>query len=250
VAEFREEQNSYDFKLVVAMCVYNEEQFLEEALNDCLKINDLDGIHILDGAWKLGGNSMISTDKTADIIQGWKEKHPEIKITYDHRTNTIWNSEGEKRNFQLMSIEDIYGKSYIIVKDGDELFNFNCGKNSIWLKRELTTKYPAVGIAKSYAYNSDISAIGVRFIPSGQNIHYHTDKAMLVHDGKCNILCDYNMDGSAFVKNNKCFDFDQMFWVNHWNIRDHERQLAKDIYSTKVFDGKPYADCTYNKGNI
>ena len=38
-------------QIIISHCIYNEEQFFEGVLYDDLKINDLDVIHILDGAW-------------------------------------------------------------------------------------------------------------------------------------------------------------------------------------------------------
>jgi hypothetical protein len=52
-----------DMKIIIAHCIYDEEQYLEKCLEDDLKINDLDIIHILDGPWKLGFISTVETKK-------------------------------------------------------------------------------------------------------------------------------------------------------------------------------------------
>lgn len=241
---FEVQQEEYDFKLIVAYCIYNEEDFLEESLNNCLEINDLDGIHILDGAWVGGGVTPWSTDRTLDIISKFKKNNPQIKVVCeDTKSNELWKSQGEKRSHQLNRIEKLWGKAYMIIKDGDETISFNSGRQNIWLKQELAGMFPAVGILKSYAWGKDTSMIGARFIPTGQGIHYHTDKSMIIHDENCNIICDYNIDKN-FVKNNICWDYDKMFYINRWNIRNHDRQVVKDKYaSTQTFGERELEEC-------
>lgn len=236
VKDFKNTLDNCDFKLVVAMSVYNEEEFIESSINNTIScITDIDGIHILDGAWKLGGDSPISTDGTAEIVKRMKEKYPNVRIEYECKD--IWESEGDKRNYQLKRIEEIFGKSYIIVKDGDELFKFANGKDSMFLKIKLAQSYPAIGLMNTYRYGGENAGLGVRLIPSHTNLHYHTGKAMVLHDEKCNILCDYNHD-NFFVVNNKCFTFEGMIYVNHWNIRNKNRQYDKEEYLKEVWHGK------------
>jgi glycosyltransferase involved in cell wall biosynthesis len=236
VNDFKDTLDNCDFKLVVAMSVYNEEQFLESSVDNTIAcISDIDGIHILDGAWKVGGDSPISTDRTPEIVDRLKEKYPNIQIVYESKD--IWESEGDKRNYQLKRIEEIFGKSYIIVKDGDEFFKFTNGRDHIFLKIKLAQKYPAIGLINTYRYGGEKAGLGVRLIPSHTNLHYHTGKAMVLHDEKCNIMCDYNHD-NFFVINNKCFTFEGMIYVNHWNIRESNRQWAKEEYLQKVYNGQ------------
>ena len=49
------QQDRFDFKIVVAICAYNDEDFIESTLHSCLDMVDLDAIHIMDGAWVNGG---------------------------------------------------------------------------------------------------------------------------------------------------------------------------------------------------
>jgi hypothetical protein len=236
VNDFKDTLDNCDFKLVVAMSVYNEEQFLESSVDNTIAcISDIDGIHILDGAWKVGGDSPVSTDRTPEIVDRLKEKYPNVQIVYESKD--IWESEGDKRNYQLKRIEEIFGKSYIIVKDGDEFFKFTNGRDHIFLKIKLAQKYPAIGLINTYRYGGEKAGLGVRLIPSHTNLHYHTGKAMVLHDEKCKIMCDYNHD-NFFVINNKCFTFEGMIYVNHWNIRESNRQWAKEEYLQKVYNGQ------------
>ncbi len=245
VKDFKNTLDNCDFKLVVAMSVYNEEQFLESSVDNTITcISDIDGIHILDGAWKVGGDSPVSTDRTPEIVDRLKEKYPNVQIVYESRD--IWESEGDKRNYQLKRIEEIFGKSYIIVKDGDELFRFTNGKDHIFLKIKLAQKYPAIGLINTYRYGGERAGLSVRLIPSHTNLHYHTGKAMVLHDENCKIMCDYNYD-NFFVVNNKCFTFEGMIYVNHWNVRDRDRQWAKEKYLQKIYYGQETPCNAFNK---
>ena len=138
-----------EMSVIIAHCIYNEEEFFEQVLYDDLKINDLDMIHILDGAWTHTNGSIKSTDNTINIINKFKTKAEKIgvKVVYEtHPENQIWSSEPEKRNYQFDSIRKLIPTpNYIIVKDGDEFFHHMSGRQNTWLKKDLVEwiKYPA-----------------------------------------------------------------------------------------------------------
>ncbi len=244
VNEFKNDIEGSKFKIIIALCIYNEEDFLEECLENCLLINDLDAIHILDGAWEDGGKYGYSTDATTNIINNFKQENPRLSVIYESNVE-LWKNQGSKRNHQLMRIEELWGDAYVIVKDGDEVFSFPNGKTSIWLKPLLKNFYPALGIMKSYAYGSDISMDGARLIPTQTGIHYHTAKSMIIHDNECNVICDYNVDVQKRTLG-KTYQFDKMIYVNHWNMRNRERLKTKVAYSEKyVFNDKEIGECSH-----
>lgn len=249
VEDFIQQQNNYDFKLVIAYTIYNEEDFLEDSLNSCLNINDLDGIHLLDGAWIDGGDNGVSTDNTKTIIEKFKKEHPEIKVVFEYPNHEIWKTQPEKRNHSLDRIEEIWGKSYIIVKDGDETFKFNSGRDNIWLKKEITAMWPALGIINTYAYNGSVPMLGARIFPTGQGTHYDTERNMVIHDKNCNILCDYNVD-KEFVQYKACFEIKYMFYVNYWTARNLKRMEKKDDYTEIIRERREkddYKECQYKR---
>ncbi len=224
-----------DIRLIIAHCIYNEEQYFAECLENDLVARDLDAIHILDGAWEHGGSSAHSTDRTYDIVMEFSKRHPDIQIHYEtHPNNLIWESEPVKRNYQLKRIEYLYGDKpyYVLVKDGDEILKFNSGKVDQWFKNDLIMWYPMeqnVGLIRAYAYNSQKSGLGVRLIPSKHGIHYYTEESMKVHDKRCNLLMDYNPDreqGNA----SRLFVWDNVFFVNYWNKREENRLREKHTF--------------------
>lgn len=246
VEEFIHTQDSYDFKLVVIYVIWNEEDFLEDSLNSCLNFNDLDGIYLLDGAWKGAGDSATSTDNTKSIIQKFQKEHPEIKIVLEQPTE-IWETQPQKRTHSMDRVEEIWGKSYTIVKDGDEVIKFYSGRDNIWLKKEIAAMWPAVGIINTFAYNSDIPMLGARLIPTGQGIHYDSERNMVIHSKDCDILCDYNLD-QHFIQNRACFEINYLFYVNYWSARNLKRMEIKDGYTEIIKEVRAkneYTGCTY-----
>lgn len=251
VRAFKKFLDESKFKIVVALCIYNEEDTIYETLENCKKIADLDGIHILDGAWKNGltEQSHTSSDKTSAEIMRWiKDTNNEYKVVIERNPEkTVFESESVKRNYQLDRIHELFGKSYIFVLDGDEKIRFNCGRDNIFLKEHLYHQWPRIVIIKTYSHNGLNGHIGARVIPSGYGIHYHTDKPMVVHSEDHRILCDYNFHYEPSVSKNETYDFDIMFLVNGWNTRAVERVRQKDDYSEWVWDTKrEVKDCEYN----
>lgn len=241
------EKEKSETKIIIAHCIYNEEQFLAETLEDDLNINDLTAIHILDGAWRGGGDSYISTDKTRDVVRKFSKKHPEILVwLVNEPDGKLWLSEPVKRNYQLQHIESLFKQVpyYVIVKDGDELFHFTTGRKNLWLAKMFEEQNGQVGLVDAYGWNSDVKMIGVRFIPSHKNIHYYTGKIMTVHDADCNLIMDYNPN-RQFVSR-ECFLFESFVLINKWNLRHSvriEEKLLSDDAGLSLNEGA----CQYTK---
>lgn len=183
-------------RLVVAMCIYNEEDFIEKTIDSLLaKVKDVDVIDILDGAWKNGGDSPISTDKTFEIITRLQLKYFN-RCSIEYRAEgRIFDNEAAKRNNQLEYIESTYGyEPYnVLVLDADERFNFHTGEFEMWIKDYLGD-LPFIGCITSYAHSSRQGMIVPRIIPGGQGIHYHNNRSMIVHNGDHTLEIDYNLD--------------------------------------------------------
>lgn len=221
--------NGLGTKVVAAYSIYNEEQFLQDSIESCCQLNDIDAIHILDGAWEHGGKSINSTDNTKEIVENLKIPIPIIFEENPH--NRLWKSESEKRNYQLNRIEEKFGnRVYALVIDGDEIIKFSTGRLSLWLKKGLNKLYPDVGMIKVYTFHSDdLSIIGGRLLPMGKNIHYHTERSMIIHDDNCNIVINYNLNE---VKGNPkiCFIYEGIFFVNLRIIRNNDRLDEKSDF--------------------
>lgn len=236
----KREYNTYtndDLKLIIAHCVYNEEDFILECLENDLKIVDLDAIHILDGAWCNGGKrEPISTDRTFEIIKEFQKKTDIPIYIESHPTNDFWSSEGEKRNYQLKQIEKLFPdkKAYAFIKDADEILLANNGRETYWLKGSLSGWYPDVALLTAYAYNSSVGGDGCRFIPLEFGIHYYTEKTMIIHDAVHNTIIDYNSDDNSKTNVNQIthqiFNFSSYRLINMWQKRSKERLKEKAIF--------------------
>ena len=221
-------------KLCVAHCIYNEEKMLEKCLENDLLINDLDIIHILDGAWEHFDGEASSTDRTKEIIDKFIEKTKNIGITIIYEThpeNKKWASESEKRNYQLERLKEICGDvpSYAIVKDADEFFHFTTGVKMLWLKKSLMELYEtenSLGMMKVHPYYSHVEFHSPRLFPLSKNFHYYTEKSMCVHDENCDMVCDSHPTIHK-VKTDKVFMMQPMVLINHLHLRDDERKHKK-----------------------
>lgn len=243
-----------DLRLVVAHCMYNEEQNLERCLNNDLEIIDLDAIHILDGAWEnSGAKSPISTDRSFEIIEEFRKK-TDIPIILEHYPEkSWWKSEGEKRNHQLKLIQKMFDgtKTYAFIKDCDEVLMANTGRQTFWIKGSFANWYPDIGLLTTYGYNSSIGGDGARFIPLGFDIHYYTEKTMVIHDKDHNILVDYNGDnGNRQITVNQgkhqIFNFNSYRLINNWNIRNKNRMREKSIFDNfRVKQFNNSGNCKY-----
>ena len=237
-------------KLVIAYTIYNEEQYIGKSLEECFKINDIDAIHLLDGAWEMGGDSINSTDKTKQIVLDFAKTSPIPVIFEENPHERLWETESEKRNYQLKRIKEKFGtKCYALVRDGDEIIRSSTGRNNIWLKKDLVNWYPDIGLILTYAYHSDIvSMIGARIIPMGEGIHYYSERSMIIHDRNCDLLLNYNPNEGNKGNTERNFVYQSIFFVNLWNIRtskrlDDKSQFA-DFQSTQIHNN---GKCTYHK---
>lgn len=238
-------------QIVIAHCIYNEEQYFEECLNDDLKINDLDAIHILDGAWTHTEGEYKSTDNTVKIIDKFRKENPSIQVIYEtHPNKEKWFSEPVKRNYQFDQIRSIFGDNpfYILIKDGDEMFHHTSGRQNTWIKKDLVEwiKYENnIGLINSNAWYSDISLLTPRLFPSTRKCHYYTGKSMVIHDENHNIISDYNPKVRNSGDPKLCFVYQSTILINKFTIRNKARSDLKTEF-VKFIESQDGTDaCEY-----
>lgn len=228
-----------DLKLIACHCMYNEQDNIVECLENDLKIVDIDAIHILDGAWKNGGKTPNTTDNTFNLIEEFKKITDIPIIVESHPTGDYWESEGEKRNYQLKRVEELYPnqKAYAFIKDCDETIESNTGRQTYWIKGSFSGWYPDIGLLSAFGYNSSAGGEGARFIPLGFGIHYYTEKTMIIHDATCTTIVDYNNDMiDPHTKTritqglHNIFNFSSYRLINRWNIRNKDRLKEKSVF--------------------
>ena len=199
-------------------------------LHNIKKIRDVFAVELLDGAWQQAEKtpSINSTDDTVQIIEKWKSTNfVPFDINYTPAIET-WRSESEKRNWLLKETERKYGRCWVLVLDADEFLKFPSGLVSIPMLPELE-RHDNCGILNGFAYQSALATIfTVRFIPIGRGFHYHTELAMIIHNNKCEVVCDYNPGREK--TNNETWVCSQVILVNNWTLRDNERQCKKYYY--------------------
>src|SRR3990167_1897304 len=242
-------------KVIVAMVVFNEEEYIERTIDNLIKkIHDIDVIEILDGAWTNGGNSIHSTDNTKMMVEKLQKKYQSSNTDIVFReSERMFTNESDKRNTQLQTIDENYGyESYwVFVLDADELLQFTTGKYDMWLKDSLGDM-PFIGCLTAYAHGGDKPMYGPRLFPGGKGIHYHTNRSMIVHDGDHETEINYNLDNQhSFVNGatSKSFHLSDFFIINLWPTRKLERMKWKADYckyqeEIEIIQNKP---CEYQK---
>ena len=239
---------------IIAHCIYNEAEFFKECLEDDLKMNDVDIIHIMDGAWEgYKGGKGESDDGTIEIVLDFMKKARKIgvEVIYESgdyaNSGGIWKDQSEKRNAQLDAIDDIVDTPYyVFVKDGDEFFHFLSGKQNLWLKRDMIEwikSHNNVGIVNANSWWYDEEMLGVRFFPSERRVHYYTERPMVVHDDIHDVVMDYNTEVRR-MNNGRVFKFGSIMLINYWNLRNKDRIHKKENYITKQHDGD-YGKCRF-----
>lgn len=234
-------------KLIVASCIYNEEQFIMDMINSLKLIQDIDAIHIHDGPWRRGGDFKgKSTDNTAEIITKYqRENNLQEFIYFTERTlPTPWDSEPNKRNHQLDMISHWYSPQdddvYILWIDGDEEFVTD-GK-PIKLKpylHQLADYYTMESGPKGELdLPNDPMHTQVRIFKANRGIHWHTEKPNCLHDAQCNVISDH--DYGIIPENAIKLPFEIM---NKWLLRDEKRQKEKEVYFSFIRGRKDIPPC-------
>lgn len=215
-------------RLIVNCIFYNESEWIKQFLDRLRQIKDLWAVEMLDGSWQQERKPTFnSTDDSKEQIDKWvKENHVPFEVNYIASTE-IWESESVKRNWLLDYTEKKHGRCWILVLDADEVVKFPNGLVSTTLIPDLNRQRNS-GIINAYAYNSVLTLPSIRFIPSGRGIHYHTERAMILHDKDCKILMDYNP--KVDYRGKETWFYDNMFIVNHWALRNNARQIKKYYY--------------------
>lgn len=230
-------------RLVVAICVYNEQDFIEKTIDSLLaKIRDVDIIEILDGAWKNGGKSAKSTDKTKEIVERLSNKyHNRCDIIF-RESETLFENEAAKRNHHLELIEETYGYEpyWVFILDADERILFTTGEFELWIKDHLGNM-PFIGCVTAFAHSGKKPLIGPRFFPGGKGIHYHSNRSMIVHTGDHSVEIDYNINSQektfgpwlrqkGEILETPIFHITNFNLINFYPTRSKDRMLEKIEY--------------------
>lgn len=245
-------------RLIVAMCIYNEEQMIEATINSILsKVRDIDVIEIMDGRWEKGAaetGTPNSNDRTKSLVERLVNIHRNRCDIVFRETETVFENEAAKRNHQLEVIEETYGYEpyWVLVLDGDERLQFATGEFEVWLKDHLGN-LPFIGLIKSFAKGSYKPMIVPRCFPNGHGIHYHNNRSMIVHTGDHSVELDYNIakqeETFGDMTKIQAFLMDRFFLVNYYPARDKSRILEKLEYckfqeSVEQIENKP---CDYQQ---
>jgi len=247
-------------RVILAICIHDGEQFLKSTLEGLLStIKDISVVYLLDGAWEQGGKTAVSTDKSWEIFEEMRAKYGEdIEFVWEEPPITagghgFWKNPSEKRNHQLKQIEEMYGyESYSIIWfDDDEELRFASGLTEIWL-RDILKQTGRPIVIPTFGHGSDIRMNTVRIISKGY--HWHTEKAMVLHDSKCETILDWNLGSwqnlviSDIRQPPKVEFWAGIFIVNKWPLRNRETQEKRiNFFNYEQESLKHAGECLFLK---
>lgn len=104
-------------KLSAMMTVYNEVEFIDYAIQNC--ISHVDFLHICEGSYletQNLGKSARSNDGTLEIIEKYRN-HPKVNIVYANE-----QTDKDQRNKCLENIKSLNPNGWMYIHDGDEVY--------------------------------------------------------------------------------------------------------------------------------
>lgn len=105
-------------RLSALMCVYNEAEYVDFAIRSCLDY--IDDLIIVEGAYKETialGKSPRSDDGTLDILSKYLT-HPKVRFLQANE-----ESDAQQRNVGLEEIKKVNKDGWLIIIDGDEVYD-------------------------------------------------------------------------------------------------------------------------------
>ena len=137
-------------KLSCLMTVYNEESFIEYAIESCLPY--VDHLVVVEGAYqetiKLGATPH-STDNTDEIIKKIYKINGEEKIIYKKENG---ETDKDQRNFGLEEIKRLNPDGWLLIIDGDEVYEASTFKmiRTAMMNMDRSNKYASYFKSKTF----------------------------------------------------------------------------------------------------
>lgn len=239
------ERPADNFKLIVSVVVYNEEESIEDLLYSLQRIEDLDAVYVLDGRFlddEEDEPPRPSTDSTKEIFcksriglfekywlgaQSWKSQ--------SHKRNWLWNFIEKRENCDC----------WILSIDGDEEIVLPKNRRSIKLKPILKKVKEDIVILESGPHgenlNYPLEFFQIRLFRSNKGIHWYTGDVMVTHDKNCDIIMDHGRGllckPYSWIKNLMIF--------NKWMLRDKKKiRRVMEYRRNRILPG---GECEYRR---
>jgi len=211
--------------LNVLMTVYNESEFVEYAIRSCLPY--VGNLVIVEGAYqetiKLGMSSR-STDGTLEIIEKFRND-PKVSIIYANE-----NTDKDQRNVGLEAIKKLDPGGWLLIIDGDEVYEMLTLKQAHLLSRafERTGKYAAYFTSMTFV--NDFKHYTLQEFP---RLFKLTSKCEFVNDNFMKWDHDERWDSTYVTK------IPHMKYFHYAFCKDTQRfELKKKWWETRF--GKPF----------
>lgn len=217
-------------RLVVAMSVREEAQFLPRTFESLKKLEGVDAIYVMDGSYMKGYHKISdSQDGTKAVCMAYK---PQFKEFYFRPAmGRFYESQSEKRNLLFDWIEsfDSDQQLWIFVLDGDEEIKWNDAFFNLkdYLK---TCKDDLVFMQTNPASsrNHPLENSGVRIFRGHQGIRWDPEHTMRYINSKGEVLADYSPNMHLICTPHH---FLNDIWIkNNWNEKPTWRIKEKQNF--------------------
>jgi hypothetical protein len=157
----------------------------------------------------------------------------------------VFESESQKRNRQLKTIESQYQDYVVFVIDGDEEIQPTTGLQKFQLA-SYADQTEAIGCVKAYSIGSNKKMWTPRLFKGHRKIHYHTNHTMEVHGSQCVIKVPYDLKSQDKLEKPVfgTYKIDDFVLVNHYIHRDLPR-LEQKLQSAKHEKALQTQPCGY-----
>ena len=238
-------------RLSALMTAFEESEFIDYAIRSC--IDHVDDLVIVEGAYKQTirlGKSPRSMDGTIEIIEKYRN-HPKVHIIYANE-----ESDPQQRNVGLDKIKEINPNGWMIIVDGDEVYDpntFTIIKNQVRLL-EITDKYAAY--FTSLTFVNDLSHFTYQEFPrlfkitpkckfENDNFLYWEDKGLSRAPPLVTKLPQIKFWHMAFCKKPERFKLKKKWWETRfdkefnysWTI-DENGKISDKNHSIYPYTGR------------
>ena len=221
-------------RLIAAISVRNEEQFIHLTFESLLKILDLDAVYVMDGSYMKGYHDKSdSTDATKAICNVYSRKFKEFY--FRPAFGRFYESQSQKRNelFDWIDSFDTDQPLWIIVIDGDEEMKFvNKKQKGINLKPILEgfTNDIVLMETKPFGHRCThpLDHIGVRIFKGKSGIRWDPNHTMRYVNNQGEILADYSPNVHLICTPHHFVS--KIYFDNYWLQRPQDRLDEKKKY--------------------
>lgn len=231
--------------LHVLMTVFNEASFVDHALRACIPY--VKSVTVVEGAYQetiACGASARSNDGTIEIVR----KHVSDKVALLFANE---KSDAQQRNIGLQRIKNLDPNSWLLIIDGDEVYEPFTFKLIAALTRKMDLSQSDVAVFQSLTFVNDFDHYCIQNFPRlfrvAPNVRFVNDNAVCYGEKMAKIIsCPHiKFHHYSFCKNKERFALKKQWWETRfnkpfdysWRINEHGK-IEDPNHEIKKYTGQ------------